>query len=45
MAEKLVAARPGTPLITLDGVGHYPMVEAADRFSVAVLDLLDHRLA
>ena len=43
--SELVAARPGTPLITLDGVGHYPMVEAADRFSVAVLDLLDHRLA
>ena len=45
MAEKLVAARPGTPLITLDGVGHYPMVEAPERFAVAVLDLLDHELA
>jgi len=45
MAETLVAARPGTPLTTLEGVGHYPMVEAPERFSSAVLDLLDHRLA
>ena len=44
MAETLVAARPGTPLVTLDGVGHYPMVEAPERFSRAVLDLLDHQL-
>jgi pimeloyl-ACP methyl ester carboxylesterase len=41
MAERLVAARPGTPLITLDDVGHYPMVEAPDRFATAVLSLLD----
>ncbi len=45
MADTLVAARPGTPLITLEGVGHYPMVEAPEQFSSAVLDLLDHRLA
>ena len=45
MALKLVAARPGTPLTTLEGVGHYPMVEAPERFTTAVLDLLDHRLA
>jgi pimeloyl-ACP methyl ester carboxylesterase len=45
MAEKLVATRPGTPLATLEGVGHYPMVEAPARFTAAVLDLLDHQLA
>jgi pimeloyl-ACP methyl ester carboxylesterase len=40
MAERLVAARPGTPLVTLDGVGHYPMVEDPVRFADAVLRLL-----
>jgi pimeloyl-ACP methyl ester carboxylesterase len=39
MAERLVAARPDTPLVTLDDVGHYPMIEAPDRFAAAVLQL------
>lgn len=43
MAAKLVATRPATPLVTLDDVGHYPMIEAPDRFAAAVLDLLDAR--
>ena len=42
MAERLVEARPGTNLLTLEGVGHYPMLEAPTRFATSVLDLIDH---
>ena len=31
MTARLLAARPDAPLITLDGVGHYPMIEDARR--------------
>jgi pimeloyl-ACP methyl ester carboxylesterase len=41
MADRLVAARPGTPLVIFDDVGHYPMLEAPDRFATAVVDMLD----
>jgi pimeloyl-ACP methyl ester carboxylesterase len=40
MAERLLVARPGTPLTTLDDVAHWPMLEAPDRFAEAVLRLL-----
>jgi pimeloyl-ACP methyl ester carboxylesterase len=40
MTAKLLEARPDATLITLDGVGHYPMVETPDRFAEAVLSLL-----
>jgi pimeloyl-ACP methyl ester carboxylesterase len=40
MTAKLLEARPDATLITLDGVGHYPMVETPDRFAKAVLSLL-----
>ena len=40
MTARLLAARPDATLITLDGVGHYPMVEDPDAFATAVLDLL-----
>ncbi len=40
MAERFVATRLGTPLVTLSGVGHYPMVEAPERFAAAVLSHL-----
>ena len=38
MADRLAAARPDARVIRLDGVGHYPMVEAPDRFLAAVTD-------
>jgi pimeloyl-ACP methyl ester carboxylesterase len=41
MAEKLQQATPGSRLVTLDGVGHYPMVEDPGRFAAAVLAGLD----
>lgn len=44
MAERFVEVRPDAPLVTLDGVGHYPMVEAPERFAAAVLDLFDRTL-
>jgi pimeloyl-ACP methyl ester carboxylesterase len=36
MADRLVEHRPGTNLAGLDGVGHYPMLEAPDRFLEAL---------
>jgi pimeloyl-ACP methyl ester carboxylesterase len=41
MADRLHAARPDATLVRLDGVGHYPMVEAPERFVAAVTPLLD----
>jgi pimeloyl-ACP methyl ester carboxylesterase len=38
MTEQLRRARPELRLEVLDGVGHYPMVEAPDRFVAAGLD-------
>ena len=40
MAERLTTVRADAPLITLEGVGHYPMVEAPARFAEAVRSLL-----
>ena len=36
MTERLVAARPDAAVELLDGVGHYPMIEAPVRFAAAV---------
>jgi pimeloyl-ACP methyl ester carboxylesterase len=36
MADRLAHRRPDTRLAGLDGVGHYPMVEAPDRFLEAL---------
>ncbi|MEO6988870.1 MAG: alpha/beta hydrolase [Aquihabitans sp.] len=41
MAVHLVDQVPAASLVTLDGVGHYPMVEAPRRFADAVLGFLD----
>ncbi len=36
MAERLAQTRPDARVFLLDGVGHYPMVEAPERFLAAV---------
>jgi pimeloyl-ACP methyl ester carboxylesterase len=41
MALRLRASRPDAPLTTLDGVGHYPMIEDPERFVTAVVHHLD----
>lgn len=40
MVDRLQVARPDATVTLLDGVGHYPMVEAPDRFLRAVLAAL-----
>jgi pimeloyl-ACP methyl ester carboxylesterase len=41
MTARLLEARPGTPLITLEGIGHYPMIEDPEAFTTAVLVMLE----
>jgi len=41
MTDRLLEARPDASRITLEGVGHYPMVEAPQRFADGVLAGLD----
>lgn len=40
MAERLHEIRPEAPLVTLEDIGHYPMVEDPDGFSTAMLAAL-----
>jgi pimeloyl-ACP methyl ester carboxylesterase len=40
MTDRLRGARPDIELVSLDDVGHYPMIEAPDPFAEAVLRLL-----
>jgi pimeloyl-ACP methyl ester carboxylesterase len=41
IAERLAREIPGAKLTWLDEVGHYPMLEAPDRWSQAALDFID----
>lgn len=41
MTDRLLEARPDADRTVLEGIGHYPMVEAPDRFTDAVLAGLD----
>jgi pimeloyl-ACP methyl ester carboxylesterase len=41
MALRLREARPDAALVTLDGVGHYPMIEDPQRLADAVIATLD----
>jgi pimeloyl-ACP methyl ester carboxylesterase len=40
MTARLTEVRPATSLVMLEDVGHYPMIEAPDRFAGAVRSLL-----
>jgi pimeloyl-ACP methyl ester carboxylesterase len=40
MAERLQAARPDATVVRLDGIGHYPMLEAPERFSTELVAAL-----
>jgi pimeloyl-ACP methyl ester carboxylesterase len=40
MTDVLHEARPDASITILDGVGHYPMIEAPKRFADAVLEYL-----
>jgi pimeloyl-ACP methyl ester carboxylesterase len=41
MTDRLLEVRPDATRTTLTGVGHYPMVEAPERFAAAVLTSFD----
>jgi pimeloyl-ACP methyl ester carboxylesterase len=41
MAHRLAERRPDATTAVLDGVGHYPMIEAPERFGATVVRLLD----
>lgn len=39
-AQRLQTSLPASELVVLDGVGHYPFIEAPERFAQAVIDFL-----
>jgi pimeloyl-ACP methyl ester carboxylesterase len=41
IAERLLQRNPAATLVRLDGIGHYPQLEAPDRTAAAVVRFIE----